>query len=280
MDVSYWQCRPDSGLAIVPIGKPIWNTQLYILDKCMQPVPVGVPGELHIGGVNLARGYLNKPELTAQRFISDPFGQEPGARLYKTGDLTRFLPDGNIEYLGRLDHQVKIRGFRIELGEIETALDAHPGVRQSVVMAREDATNDKRLVAYVVADHGYWGAENGELDEAQHANLVVGLRRWLAEKLPEFMVPSAFMVLDTMPLTPSGKVDRKALPAPDQLRDAGAVYVAPRNRWKKLWCRSGRKCCISTGLECRTISSAWAGIRCWRLRSSLEFGRWLMLNCL
>src|SRR5271165_5438491 len=165
VDVSYWQCRPDTQLSIVPIGKPIWNTQLYILDSYLQPVPVGVSGELHIGGVNLARGYLKQPDLTAQKFIRDPFSQDPGARLYKTGDLARFLPDGNIEYLGRIDHQVKLRGFRIELGEIETTLDSHPGVRQSVVMAREDTPGDKRLVAYILPDPDYRGDES-ESDDA------------------------------------------------------------------------------------------------------------------
>ena len=159
VDVTYWQCRPDSERTIVPIGRPIWNTQIYILDKYLEPVPIGIPGELHIGGVGLARGYLNRAELTAEKFIPDPFRRENGARLYKTGDLARFLPDGTIEYLGRLDHQVKIRGFRIELGEIEATLDQHPAVRQSVVTAHENQSGDKRLVAYVVADPNNCGRE-------------------------------------------------------------------------------------------------------------------------
>jgi amino acid adenylation domain-containing protein len=164
VDVSFWQCLPNPASTVVPIGKPVWNTQLYVLDSYLQPVPVGVPGELHIGGVQLARGYLKRPELTAEKFIRDPYSKEPGARLYKTGDLARFLPDGNIEYLGRIDHQVKLRGFRIELGEIEATLDGHPGVMQSVVMAREDEPGDKRLVAYVVPEPNYRGEESGGTD--------------------------------------------------------------------------------------------------------------------
>jgi len=199
-----------------PIGRPIANTRLYILDRNLQPVPVGVPGELCIGGVSVGRGYLNRPELTAERFIPDPFSGEPGARLYRTGDLVKYLPDGNIEFLGRIDHQVKVRGFRIELGEIEAALKEHPALREAVVLAREDTPGDKRLVAYVVP-------------EKEPSPSVSELRSFLEGKLTPYMIPSAFVFLDAMPLTPSGKVDRKALPAPDQARpDLESDFVAPR----------------------------------------------------
>jgi amino acid adenylation domain-containing protein/FkbH-like protein len=214
VDVTYWACIPNYSRSIVPIGRPIWNTQIYILDPRLQPVPVGVPGELHIGGVGLARGYLNRPQLTAEKFIRDPFRAQAGARLYKTGDLCRFLPDGNIEYLGRIDHQVKIRGFRIELGEIESTLDRYAGVRQSVVMAREDIPGDKRLVAYIVP-------AAGEQPDADN------LREHLKQSLPEFMVPSAFVFLEQFPLSSNGKIDRKVLPAPEY-KSQGHSYVAPR----------------------------------------------------
>ncbi len=201
----------------VPIGKTIANMQLYILDAHLQPVPIGVPGELLIGGAGITRGYLNRPDQTAERFIPHPFSDLPGERLYRTGDLVRYLPDGNIEFLGRIDHQVKIRGYRIELEEIETVIKQHPGVQDSVVLVREDQPGEKRLVGYVILKEGL--------------QLGVGeLRSFLKEKLPEYMVPAVFMVLEEFPLMPNGKVDRNALPAPDQNRpELESEFVAPRN---------------------------------------------------
>ncbi|MBV9483693.1 MAG: amino acid adenylation domain-containing protein, partial [Acidobacteria bacterium] len=214
VDVTYWRCRSDQRRPIVPIGRPIANTQIYLLDKNLQPVPVGVPGELFIGGVALARGYLNRPELTAEKFIPDPFSSRPGARLYRTGDLARFGPDGNIEYLRRLDHQVKIRGFRIELGEIEALLAEHPAVDDCVVLVREDVPGDRKLAAYVVLRSG----QNTPAPE---------LRDWVKNRLPAYMVPQAVVELESFPLTTSGKVDRNALPAP-ALRDESDSYDVGR----------------------------------------------------
>ena len=203
VDVAYWQCSSGSTFASVPIGRPIANTQCYVLDGGIEPVPLGVAGELYIGGVQVGRGYLNRPELTAEKFIANPFG---AGRLYKTGDLVRWLADGNLEFLGRLDDQVKVRGFRIELGEVETALLQHPAVREVVVVAREDVPGDKRLVAYTV-------------QKKDQSFEVSDLRQFLKATLPEYMVPSTFVVLDSIPLSSNGKTDRRALPIPNQLGD-------------------------------------------------------------
>jgi len=197
-----------------PIGRPIAGTTVRILDERGQPVPAGGVGDLHIGGVGLARGYLGRPELTAERFVSDP--DRPGERLYRTGDLVRMLDDGNLEFIGRADEQVKIRGFRIELQEVESALARHPGVAESAVVAREDEPGDRRLVAYV-------GAASGAVPTQ------VELRRFLSERLPPYMVPSCFVRLDALPLTPNGKVNRDALPPPgDPRRELATDWVAPR----------------------------------------------------
>jgi len=216
---TYALVRRD-GQKAPPIGRPIANTQTYILDAYQQPVPIGVPGELHLGGAGLARGYLNRPELTEEKFIPNPFDNPiceiPNPKLYKTGDLVRYLPDGNIEFLGRIDHQVKIRGNRIELGEIEAVLGQHPNVREVVVVAREDVPGDKRLFAYVVPNQ-------------EQVSTAKELRRFLKDKLPDFMMPSAFVLLDKLPRTPNGKVNRRALPVPDKARpDLEETFVAPR----------------------------------------------------
>ncbi|WP_414514278.1 non-ribosomal peptide synthetase [Nostoc sp. PCC 9305] len=204
------------------LGRPIANFQYYVLDTELKPVPVGVIGELHIGGVGLARGYLNQPELSEQKFIPNPFSHEEGARLYKTGDLVRYQSDGNLEFLGRSDHQLKIRGFRIELGEIEVALAQHPEVRETVLMGREDIPGDKRLVAYVVP-------------VSKQAVSVNQLQNFLRQKLPEYMIPSAFVMLDELPLMPNKKVNRQALPAPTQARpELEEPFVAPRTLVEEL----------------------------------------------
>ena len=204
----------EPGDGPVVIGRPIANTQLYVLDARSRPVPVGVAGELYIGGSGLARGYLGRPGLTAERFLPDPFGPKPGGRLYRTGDLARWHADGSLECLGRLDHQVKIRGFRVELGEVESALLRHPGVREAVVLAREDATGEQALVAYLVG-------RDAAVPTASD------LRRSVQQTLPDYMVPSHFVALGALPLTPNGKLDRNALPAPEAVRTLPSGYYVP-----------------------------------------------------
>jgi amino acid adenylation domain-containing protein len=220
VDVSYWACRPDCRETVIPIGKPIANIRLYILDRELNPVPVGTPGELHIAGVGLGRGYLNRPGLTAEKFVPDPYGPE-GSRLYKTGDLVRYRPDGTIDYLGRIDHQVKLRGFRIELGEIEAQVLKHSAVKEAVVLVREDQPGDKRLVAYLV--------------EEQPGTLPLdGLKAQLKQALPDYMVPSVFVVLEQMPLSANGKLDRRRLPVPDSGEQLGRQYIAPRTETEQI----------------------------------------------
>ena len=236
-ETTIWSCLKQlNGSEGVTVGKPIANTQAYVVDDEMQPVPVGVMGELYIGGAGVARGYLNRPELTAERFVPDPFvstNTVGGERLYRTGDLVRWRADGNLEYLGRFDQQVKIRGFRIELGEIEAALQGHDSVRQAVVIVREDEGGEKRLVAYVVPE--------GESEESSHGSGRAGLqiselREHLVGKLPEYMVPTAYVRLEKIPLSHNGKIDRKSLPEPEKdIREE--EYVGARNATEETLCR-------------------------------------------
>jgi aspartate racemase len=221
----YPMTDPEQVGASVPIGRPISNTQVYLLDAHMQPVPIGVPGELYTGGDGLARGYFNRPELTAERFVRSPFGG-PGERLYKTGDLARYRADGAIEFLGRIDAQVKIRGYRVEPGEIESALMQHPGVRDAVVVARGDTVAGKRLVAYVVPARGQEPPEPRALKEH------------LKARLPDPMIPSAYVLLEGLPLNANGKPDRRALPDPEAAEGGGAEeQTAPRDEME-LWIAS------------------------------------------
>ncbi|MDE9441898.1 amino acid adenylation domain-containing protein [Xenorhabdus bovienii] len=229
IDVTSWRCVPNQHAGLVPIGHPIDNTQIYILDKHHQPVPIGVIGEIYIAGAGVARGYLNKPELTAERFIQDPFGQHPDMRMYKTGDIGRWLADGSIDYLGRNDFQVKIRGNRIELGEIEARLAQSDGVQDVIVIAREYDAGDTRLVAYLIPKPGVTLS-------------IPPLREQVGSNLPDYMIPSAFVMLDAFPLTLNGKLDRKALPAPDHSAVLTREYAAPQGEteeqladiWQKL----------------------------------------------
>lgn len=217
--LTFWksECRSHRGLA--PIGRPAANTHVYLLDSHLQPVPLGSSGEIHIGGHSLARGYLNDAGLTARKFIPHPFSSRPGNRLYRNGDVARYLPDGNLEFVGRVDHQVKIRGNRIELEEIEAVLTEHAVVRDAVVIARQDSPGHLRLVAYVISDRDAFSAAE--------------LRRVLKERLPEYMVPSLFVRLETFPLTATGKIDRRALPAPEHGRPLENAVIAPRNPLEK-----------------------------------------------
>ncbi|MDA0209676.1 MAG: non-ribosomal peptide synthetase [Cyanobacteria bacterium FC1] len=219
IDVTFWECHSDSQLGKVPIGRPIANTEIYILDEHQQPVPIGVAGELHIGGMGLARGYLNRPELTAEKFISNPF---KAGKLYKTGDLARYVETGEIEYLGRIDHQVKLRGLRIELGEIEATLLQHPEVQESVVLLREDTPGYPRLVAYLVMDAGV-------------SLNVTELRNF-------YMIPSGWVSLAALPLSTNGKIDRRSLPLPPSIRpDSESEIILPRNQIEsklaQIWCK-------------------------------------------
>ena len=209
---------------IPPLGRPLSNMQIYLLDAHLRPVPIGIRGEIHIGGIGLARGYLNRPDLTAERFVPDPFSRTSGARLYKTGDLARFLADGEIEFAGRMDQQVKVRGFRIELSEIETVLGQHPRVREAAVVAREDTPGEKRLIAYVVA-------------RKEPPTTTSEMREYLRQRLPEYMLPSSFVVLEALPLTATGKVDRNTLPAPEQVRpELEQAYIGPGTAVEQVLC--------------------------------------------
>jgi len=221
--VTHWACRASDARATVPIGRPGPNTRIYILDAHMQPVPIGVPGELYIAGVQVGRGYVGHPELTAERFLADPFSKRGGERMYRTGDQARFLSDGSIEFLGRLDFQVKLRGQRIELGEIEATLDRHPRVKQNVVTVRAQAAA-QRLVAYVVPREAPLSAKE--------------LKEHLARTLPQYMLPDDFVFLDALPLTSNGKVDRKQLPAPEAASAPQVARVAPRTRTEEIVVRA------------------------------------------
>jgi amino acid adenylation domain-containing protein len=297
VDVTAWQCRPDAGQLNVAIGRPIANTQIYLVGRELELVPLGVAGELYIGGVQLARGYLNRPDLTAEKFIPNPFvdagdketrrqGDKEtlqsaigyrlsaiGYRLYATGDRARYRADGTIEYLGRLDGQVKLRGVRIEVGEIEAVLGQHPAVREAVVVAREDVPGQLRLVTYVVPNED---RHRGTIyraptpDNAEHdpsivhrpSSIVQALRDHLKARLPASMIPAAFVLLDSLPVTPNGKLDRRALPAPaDGRPELATAFVAPRTPIEQML----------AGIWCHVLGIAEVGIPCWRRRCSRAF---------
>ena len=233
IDVSAWNCRESDRSEMPPIGRPIWNAHIYVLDGSLEPVPIGVGGELYIAGAGLARGYLKRPGLTGERFVADPYGCS-GTRMYRTGDLARWRPDGNLEFLGRVDQQVKIRGFRIELGEIEAVLRSHEQVRDAVVAALGDG-DERRLVGYVIRQEGVVAAEEVQASPAiEDAELERALREYLRQALPDYMVPAAVMVLEELPLTPNGKLDRRALPAPEM--GSSAQWRAPRTPQEEIVC--------------------------------------------
>lgn len=229
VDVTFWPCAPRDPSSVVPIGRAIANTQLYVLDAIQQPAPIGIAGELHLGGVGLARGYLNRPELTAERFVPHPFSAEGGARLYRTGDRARWRSDGNLEFLGRLDEQIKLRGYRIELGEIEAALREQPGIEQAAVVLREDVPGKKQLAGYVVGHRTLEDGSKTELDLGR-------IKNRLKQHLPDYMVPTVLMALSALPLSPNGKLDRKRLPALDQSAEHKTAYVEPRTPVEEILC--------------------------------------------
>jgi acyl-CoA synthetase (AMP-forming)/AMP-acid ligase II/acyl carrier protein len=238
---------PQNSVSI-PIGTPIANSRIYILSEERKPVPIGATGEIYIGGAGVSRGYLNREALTEERFVTDPFSSAPGARLYRSGDLGRWRPDGTIEYLGRNDLQVKIRGFRIELGEVESVLQGFPGVRQAVAVAREEDRGVKRLIGYIVPElksSERLEGENGSAEyEEKVCSLIEELREYLKSKLPPYMVPAVLVSLEEIPLTVNGKVDRGALPAPEVLQHLSRGYIAPagpiEEALSELWKRALR----------------------------------------